>query len=121
VDFFGILQKAIDAVKEGNNYPDGNSDNPRNFGIQGAIEAIDHLSDHVRKLHAKIGAVSNEFEMTIERVDTLTIHTKTLQSDNIDTDIGEATMRLNSLKTSYQALLASIAKVKDLTLLNYLR
>lgn len=121
VDFFGILQKAIDAVKDGSNYPDGNSDNPRNFGIQGAIEAIDHLSDHVRKMHAKIGAVSNEFEMSIERVDTLTIHTKSLQSENIDTDIGEATMRLNSLKTSYQALLASIAKVSNLTLLNYLR
>jgi flagellar hook-associated protein 3 FlgL len=120
-DFFGILQNAIKAVKSGNNYPNGNSNNPRNFGIQGAIEAIDHLSDHVRKLHAKIGAVSNEFEMSIERVDTLTIHTKTLQSNNIDTDIGEATMRLNSLKTSYQALLASIAKVNDLTLLNYLR
>jgi flagellar hook-associated protein 3 FlgL len=121
VDFFGILQKAIEAVKNGNNYPDGNSSNPRNFGIQGAVEAIDHLSDHVRKLHAKIGAVSNEFEMSIERIETLTIHTKTLQSDNIDTDIGEATMRLNSLKTSYQALLASVAKVSDLTLLNYLR
>ncbi|WP_024790635.1 MULTISPECIES: flagellar hook-associated protein FlgL [unclassified Lebetimonas] len=121
VDFFSMLQNAINAVKNGTNYPDGNSDNPRNFGIQGAIEEIDHLSDHVRKLHAKIGAVSNEFEMSIERVDTLMIHTKTLQSENIDTDIGEATMRLNSLKTSYQALLASIAKVNDLTLLNYLR
>jgi Cdc6-like AAA superfamily ATPase len=121
VDFFSMLQNAINAVKNGTNYPDGNSDNPRNFGIQGAIEEIDHLSDHVRKLHAKIGAVSNEFDMSIERVDALTIHTKTLQSKNIDTDIGEATMRLNSLKTSYQALLASIAKVNDLTLLNYLR
>ncbi|GAX87891.1 flagellar hook-associated protein 3 FlgL [Lebetimonas natsushimae] len=121
VDFFRILEKSIEAVKSGNNFPNGNSDNPRNFGIQGAIESIDHLNDHVRKMHAKIGAVSNEFEMSIERVETLTIHTKTLQSENIDTDIGEATMRLNSLKTSYQALLASIAKVNDLTLLNYLR
>ncbi len=72
-------------------------------------------------MHAKIGAVSNEFEMTIERTEMLTLNVKDLQSQNIDTDIGEATMRLNSLSTSYQALLASIAKVNNLTLLNYLR
>jgi len=120
-NFFDTLQKAIEAVKNGNNYPNGDSSNPRNFGIQGAIEAIDHLNDHIRRSHAKIGAVSNEFQMSIERVETLTTHVKTLQSENIDTDIGEASMRLNSLKMSYQALLASIGKVSNLTLLNYLK
>ena len=119
VDFFETLQKAIDAVKNGNNYPDSEK-NPRSFGIQGAIEAIDHVTDHVRRLHAKIGAVSNEFSLTIERSEMLTLNVQQLQSENIDTDIGEATMKLNSLQVSYQALLASIAKVNKLTLLNYL-
>jgi len=119
VDFFDTLQKAIDAVKNGNNYPDSEK-NPRNFGIQGAIEAIDHVTDHVRRLHAKIGAVSNEFSLTIERTEMLTLNVQQLQSENIDTDLGEATMKLNSLQVSYQALLASIAKVNKLTLLNYL-
>jgi len=50
----------------------------------------------------------------------LIVHTQTLMSDNIDTDLGEASMKLNSLQLSYQALLASIAKVNNLTLLNYL-
>ena len=118
-DFFETLQQAIDAVKNGNNYPDSEK-NPRNFGIQGAIEAIDHVTDHVRRSHAKIGAVSNEFDLTIERVDMLKLNVQQLQSDNIDTDIGEATMRLNSLQTSYQALLASVAKINKITLLNYL-
>jgi len=121
VNFFDMLENAIEAVENGNNYPDANSKDARNFGIQGAIEAIDHLSDHVRKLHAQIGAVSQEFDMSIERVDMLKNHITILQSDNIDTDIGEATMRLNSLTTSYKALLASISKVNNLTLLNYLR
>jgi len=119
VDFFETLQKAIDAVKNGNNYPDSEK-NPRSFGIQGAIEAIDHITDHIRRMHAKIGAVSNEFSLTIERTDMLKLNVQQLQSDNIDTDLGEASMKLNSLKTSYQALLASIAKVNNLTLLNYL-
>ena len=116
IDFFETLKKAIEAVESGNNYPDGD----RNFGIQGAIEAIDHVIDHVRRAHAKIGAVSNEFELTVERSEMLILHTQVLMSDNIDTDLAEASMKLNSLQLSYQALLASIAKVNNLTLLNYL-
>ncbi len=120
VDFFDTLQKAIEAVKNGENYANADVDS-RNFGIQGAIEAIGHVMDRVRRSHAKIGAVSQEFDLSIQRVDMLENHVKELQSDNIDTDIGKATMRLNSIQTSYQALLASIAKVSNLTLLNYLR
>jgi len=119
IDFFETLQKAIDSVKNGNFYPDSEI-NPRSFGIQGALEAIEHVTDHVRRSHAKIGAVSNEFSLTIERTEMLTLNIQQLQSENIDTDLGEATMKLNSLQTSYQALLASIAKVNNLTLLNYL-
>jgi flagellar hook-associated protein 3 FlgL len=121
VNFFKTLQDAIEAVTNKNNYPDNNSNNPRNIGIQGAIEAIDHVNDHIRRMHATIGAVSNEFQMTIDRTDMLIVNVQELQSDNIDTDLAEASMKLNSLSTSYQALLASIAKVNNLTLLNYLR
>ena len=120
-DFFETLKKAIEAVRDGENYANADSNNPRNFGIQGAIEAIDHVMDRVRREHAKVGAISQEFDMSIQRVDMLKNHIASLQSENIDTDIGEATMRLTSLQTSYQALLASIAKINNLTLLNYLR
>jgi flagellin-like hook-associated protein FlgL len=120
-DFFETLQKAIEAVESGNNFANAFSNNPRNFGIQGAIEAIDHVMDRVRRSHAKIGAVSQEFDMTIQRVEMLKINVESLQSDNLDTDIGEAAMQLNSLQVSYQALLASISKISNLTLLNYLR
>jgi len=120
-DFFETLQKAIEAVENGNNFADSNSKNPRNYGIQGAIEAIGHVMERVRREHAKIGAVSNEFDLSIERTIMLENHVKVLQSDNIDTDIGKATMELNSITISYQALLASIAKINNLTLLNFLR
>ena len=120
-DFFQTLQNAIEAVKNGNDYANSNSKDPRNFGIEGAIEAIEHVMDRVRREDSKIGAVSQEFNLSIQRVDMLKNHVIELQSQNIDTDIGEATMKLNSIQTSYQALLASIAKVSNLTLLNYLR
>ncbi len=120
-DFFETLKKAIDSVSNGYNYANANSSDPRNFGIQGAIKAIDHVMDRVRRSHAKIGALSQEFEMSIERVNMLTVNVQELQSENIDTDLGEAAMKLNSLQTTYQALLASVAKINNLTLLNYLR
>jgi len=120
-DFFETLQAAIKAVQNGENYSNADSADPRNFGIQGAVEAIGHVMDRVRREHAKIGAVSQEFDLSIQRVDMLKNHVVALQSENIDTDIGKATMKLNSIQTSYQALLASIAKVSNLTLLNYLR
>ncbi len=120
-DFFQTLQNAIEAVKNGNDYANSDSKDPRNYGIQGAIEAIEHVMDRVRREDSKIGAVSEEFNLSIQRVDMLKNHVIELQSQNIDTDIGKATMRLNSIQTSYQALLASIAKVNNLTLLNYLR
>ena len=120
-DFFSTLKNAIAAVENGKNFADGYSNNPRNYGIQGALEAIEHVMDRVRRSHAKIGALSNEFDITIQRVEMLKVNVQKLQSDNIDTDIGEASMKLNSIKTSYEALLASIAKVNNLTLLNYLR
>jgi len=120
-DFFGTLKKAIESVKNGNNFADASSNDPRNFGIQGALKAIEHVMDRVRRSHAKIGAVSEEFNMSIERVDMLKVNVQELQSDNIDTDLGKAAMQLNSLQTSYQALLASISKVNNLTLLDYLR
>jgi len=120
-DFFGTLQKAIQAVANGQNYANANSKDPRNFGIQGALEAIKHIMDRVGREDATTGAVSQEFDMSIQRVDMLKTHVKILQSNNIDTDIGAASIKLNSLKLSYQALLASISKVNNLTLLNYLR
>ena len=117
IDFFDTLKKAIKAVESGENF----ANSTRNFGIQGAIEAIEHVMDRVRRSHAKIGAISQEFDLSIDRVEMLKNHVLSLQSQNIDTDIGEATMRLNSIETSYKALLASIAKVNNLTLLNFLR
>ena len=119
-DFFQTLLNAIKSVENGENDPNNESNDPRNYGIQGAIKAIDHVMDHVRRKHAQIGAVGNEFNMTIERTETLQVNIQQLQSQNIDTDIAKASMDLNNLNTSYQALLASISKINKVSLLNYL-
>ena len=64
--------------------------------------------------------MSNSLNYAVERSETLKINVQTLRSEILDTDIGEATVKLNQLSLNFQAMLASIAKVQNLSLVNYL-
>jgi flagellar hook-associated protein 3 FlgL len=120
-DLFASLDEAIEAVENGRLYPDGDDPlNPRNHGIENALARIDHVIEHVSKAHTKIGAMSNSLKYAVERSETLKINIQTLRSDILDTDIGEATVKLNQLSLNFQAMMASIAKVQNLSLVNYL-
>ncbi|BBG65529.1 flagellar hook-associated protein FlgL [Hydrogenimonas sp.] len=120
-DLFESLDLAIEAVESGMLYPEGTSAvNPRNPGIENALEKIDHVLEHVGKEHTRIGAMSNSLNYSVERNETLKLNVQTLRSEILDTDIGEATVKLNQLSLNYQALLASVAKVQNLSLVNYL-
>jgi len=120
-DFFDSIDKAIESVKLGRYRADGdNLDDPRNVGIQNGIQLIDDLSLHVTKVHSKIGALSNSLQNANQRSDLLAVSTKTLRSSVIDTDIAEASLRLNQLTLNYQAMLSTVGKVSQLSLVNYL-
>ena len=120
-DFFESIDQAIEAVEYGLTRPDGeNAYLARNSGIQNAITRIGHLLDHVDKAHTKVGAISNRFRYAVERSETIKINVQTLQSKILDTDVGEVTMKLNQLSLNFQALMASVAKVQNLSLVNYM-
>jgi len=121
IDMFHQLDEIIQSVREGRVRMDGDKDNPRDIGIQGGIELIDHLQDHVIKKHTEIGAVSASLQNTQDRTNMLIVHTETLKSDVIDVDMGQASMELQKLTLNYQAMLSTIAKVNDLSLVNYMR
>lgn len=120
-NFFTQIEEMIRSVEEGKKHSDG-SDNidPRNLGIQNAIQMMDDLSDHVNRLQTEAGSYSQVLQLSSERTDMLILSTKTLQSDVIDTDIAEATLRMQQLNLNYQAMLSSISKVSQLSLVNYL-
>jgi len=120
VDIFHQLDDIIQSVREGRVRMDGDEDNPRDIGIQGGIELIDHLEDHVIKKHTEIGAVSASLQNTQDRTNMLIVHTETLKSDVIDVDMGQASMELQKLTLNYQAMLSTIAKVNNLSLVNYM-
>ncbi|MDD5117390.1 MAG: flagellar biosynthesis protein FlgL [Sulfuricurvum sp.] len=120
-DFFAQIEEIIKSVESGKKRADGTTaTDPRNIGIQNSIQMIDDLSDHVSRLQTEAGSYSQVLQASSDRTDMLIISTKTLQSDVIDTDIAEATLKMQQLSLNYQALLSNISKVSKLSLVNYL-
>lgn len=120
VDIFQQLEDIIDAVRNGQVSADGDSSDPRNIGIQNGLELLEHLQEHVIKSHTEIGAITNSLELTVERTEMLIVNTQTLKSEVLDTDIAEASLRLQQLTLNYEAMLSTISKVNELSLVNYL-
>ena len=120
-DFFAQIEEIIKSVEQGKVRADGSdTSDPRNLGIQNAIQMMDDLSDHVSRLQTEAGSYSQVLQASSDRTDMLLISTKTLQSDIIDTDVAEARLRMQQLSLNYQAMLSSISKVSKLSLVNYL-
>lgn len=120
-DFFAKIEEVIRSVEEGKTYADGSdSKDPRNVGINNAIQMVDDLSDHTVRMQTEAGSYSKVMQATTQRSELLIVNTKMLRSDVIDTDIAEATLRMQQLSLNYQALLSNISKVSKLSLVNYL-
>jgi flagellar hook-associated protein 3 FlgL len=120
-NLFTQVDQMIKSVEEGNKYANSSNNNdPRNLGVQNSIQMIDDLIEHVSRLQAQAGSNSQVLDSTVNRSDLLIVSTKTLRSDVIDTDIAEATLKMQQLSLNYQALLSNISKVSHLSLVNYL-
>jgi len=86
-DFFKQIDAAIESVGLKRLRPDSQGSDPRNIGIENAIQVIDDVSMHVGEVHS---------------------------------DIAEASLKLNQLTINYQAILSTIGRVSQLSLVNYL-
>ncbi|MDO5046063.1 flagellin N-terminal helical domain-containing protein [Campylobacter sp.] len=120
VDIFADMDKMIDAVRLGQYRADSEGPDPRSSGIQGAIERLDHIFDHVNKLHTKVGAISSSLKDTNLRAGILSVNVETVKSEVVNADYGKTYMNLMQKIMSYQAMLQSVAKVNQLSLLNYM-
>ena len=119
-DFFKELDLIISAVEDHKTYPDSSVGQIRNIGMQNALKKIDDLSEHVSRSHAEVGANSNALTASIERTTIMEVSARTLRSEVIDTDIAEASLKLTQLSLNYQAMLSTVNKVSQLSLVNYL-
>lgn len=119
-DFFKNLDEMITAVENHKLYPDDSSGDKRNVGIENAIAMMDDLQDHVSRSHALVGAQSNTLTTSLERTQLLETSTMSLRSSVIDTDLAEASLTLTQLSTNFQAMLSTVGKISQLSLVNYL-
>ena len=78
------------------------------------------IRDSVNKVHTKNGSQGNAFQYSIERSEALIVQAKTLRSETIDTDFPELYLQFSTLSMGYQAMLSTIGKVSQLSLVNYL-
>jgi flagellar hook-associated protein 3 FlgL len=121
VNLFDQLSEAIEAVRLGMTRPDGNSENgARNIGIQNAIAVVDHLLDHLNRIHTDVGSTGSALQLTYEKSEALTLNVKTLKSETLDMDIGAAVAKMNQMSVSYQALLSTLSRINGMSLVNYL-
>ncbi len=119
-DFFKTIDDIIKAVENNSNTPNANAPDARNVGIQNAITMMDDLQNHTFKMQSVAGAQSNTLSTSLERTETLEISTMSLRSSVIDTDLAESSLKLSQLNLNYEAMLSTVSKVSQLSLVNYL-
>ncbi len=119
-DFFKTIDEVITSVSDHTNYPDAENANPNTIGIENAIQKMDDLQSHVARMHSKVGAQSNTLNTSLQRTQLLEVSTTTLRSSVIDTDVAEASLKLQQLTLNYQAMLSTVGKISKLSLVNYL-
>lgn len=92
----------------------------RNPGVQNAIERLDHIMDHVTRQHTKIGSLSNALRDSAERATLLEVNVKSVKSEIIDVDYGEAMMQFQQYMLAYQAMLSTVSQINQLSLVKYM-
>jgi flagellar hook-associated protein 3 FlgL len=120
VNFFDKLQDAIDGVRARLDRPDGNAALSRNIGIQNSITAVDHLFDHIVRKQTENGSNGQSLSLSFEKSEITILNVAQLQSQVLDTDIGEAVAKMSQRTVQYQAMLSTIGRVNQLSLLNYI-
>jgi len=121
IDFFKDLDEIIQSVREGKLNVNSQSDNPRDIGIQEALDVLDKMGSHFNTQQSKLGSLSKALEKENQTAFTLQTNVKALQSEVEDIDLADAVVKLDQLTLNYQAMLSTISKVNSLSLLNYLK
>lgn len=110
----------IQAVRYGYVRADSTGAYPRNTGMQGALERLDHLNEHIIKQRTIIGADQKAMSDTKSKVMTLKVNVKSTQNEVIGADLPEVYSQLMQQQLTYQAALKASTTLSQLSLLNYM-
>ncbi|WP_198470329.1 flagellar hook-associated protein FlgL [Acetomicrobium sp. S15 = DSM 107314] len=110
-DFFGLLEDLSDAIRSGD--ITGISDS--------LLPKIDAFTDNLFKVRGRVGALQLRYETSRKRLQQNDVSLQELQSKISDTDLAEAVTRFQMAQAVYQASLATIARIIQPTLVDFLR
>lgn len=119
-DLINDLETMIQAVRYGYVRADSTGAYPRNTGMQGALERLDHLNEHIIKQRTIIGADQKAMSDTTKKVMTLKVNVKSTQNEVIGADLPEVYSQLMQQQLTYQAALKASTTLSQLSLLNYM-
>ena len=119
-DLINDLETMIQAVRYGYVRADSTGAYPRNTGMQGALERLDHLNEHIIKQRTIIGADQKAMSDTKSKVMTLKVNVKSTQNEVIGADLPEVYSQLMQQQLTYQAALKASTTLSQLSLLNYM-
>jgi len=119
-DLINDLETMIQAVRYNYVRADSTGAYPRNTGMQGALERLDHLNEHIIKQRTIIGADQKAMSDTTKKVMTLKVNVKSTQNEVIGADLPEVYSQLMQQQLTYQAALKASTTLSQLSLLNYM-
>lgn len=119
-DLINDLETMIQAVRHNYLRADSKGAYPRNTGMQGALERLDHLNEHIIKQRTIIGADQKAMSDTKKKVMTLKVNVKSTQNEVIGADLPEVYSQLMQQQLTYQAALKASTTLSQLSLLNYM-
>ncbi len=119
-DLINDLETMIQAVRYNYVRADSTGEYPRNTGMQGALERLDHLNEHIIKQRTIIGADQKAMSDTTKKVMTLKVNVKSTQNEVIGADLPEVYSQLMQQQLTYQAALKASTTLSQLSLLNYM-
>ncbi|MDI3533115.1 MAG: flagellar hook-associated protein 3 FlgL [Synergistaceae bacterium] len=109
-DFFGLLEDLSDAMRSGDTT--GISDS--------LLPKIDAFTDNLFKVRGRVGALQLRYETSRKRLQQNDVSLQELQSKISDTDLAEAITRFQMAQSVYQVSLATIARIIQPTLVDFL-
>lgn len=120
VDIFKDLDAMIQAVRDGSYRGNPDGTDARTTGIQGALKRIDHIQDHVNKLHTQIGSYTNVLESSNTRASMLYVNVESIKNDIVGADLGESMLIYKQYLTQFEAMLQTSSMISKISLLNYM-
>lgn len=89
--------------------------------VRAALPDVESGVNGLLKLEASLGAETERVELTLSRLDEMSVTLAQRRSDNDDTDMAQAAVDLQNTDTVYQAALAASARLFSASLLDFLR